>query len=89
MLGLESLFSKIKIEIFLQKKDGSGEEDSTFPHYCLTLFYSLSIYCASSSHISFATFSGFGFCSKAVQEPIPWEAVKHLSRVLWPLRPVS
>ena len=51
MLGLESLFSKIKIEIFLQKKDGFGEGDSTFPHYCLTLFYSLSIYCASSSHI--------------------------------------
>ena len=36
MLGLESLFSKIKFEIFLQKKDGSVEGDSTFPHYCLT-----------------------------------------------------
>ena len=31
MLGLESLFGKIKIAIFPQKKDGSGGGDSTFP----------------------------------------------------------
>ena len=36
MLGLESLFSKIKIAIFPQKKDGSGGGDSIFPHYCST-----------------------------------------------------
>ena len=35
MLGLESLFGKIKIAIFPQKKDGSGG-DSIFPHYCST-----------------------------------------------------
>ena len=32
MLGLESLFSKIKIAIFPRKKDGSGGGDSIFPH---------------------------------------------------------
>ena len=31
MLGLKSLFSKIKIAIFPQKKDGSGGGDSLFP----------------------------------------------------------
>ena len=48
MLGLESLFGKIKIAIFPQKKDGSGGGDSTFP---TTALQSLSLEGESSTEL--------------------------------------